>query len=245
MQNIPVTQLMQMRFLIFAALIVATPCAAATAPFYGLAQAKDGDSLMIDDREVRLFGIDAPEWDQTCKRAGKQWSCGQEAASQLSKLVTGKQARCVAVDTDEHGRTVARCTVGTVDVNRQMVSNGYAIAYRRYSLDYVSAEASAKAAKRGIWAGTFEMPSDVRHAAEEQPAKSVRSKTARSTPTVSSLRSSPQPSGNCVIKGNRNSRGEWIYHMPGMPFYARTNPEEMFCTEAEARAAGYRRAKVR
>ena len=223
-----------------------TSCAAAELSFSGLAQAKDGDSLMVGQREVRLFGIDAPEWDQSCTRAGKPWACGQEAAAQLSKLVTGKDVGCVAVDTDDHGRTVARCTVGTVDVNRQIVSNGYAIAYRRYSLDYVSAEASAKAAKRGIWAGTFEMPSDVRHAAEEQPAKPARSKSARSsTPTVSSLRSSDQPSGNCVIKGNRNSRGEWIYHMPGMPYYARTNPEEMFCTEAQAKAAGYRRARVR
>lgn len=228
----------------FSAFAACTPAAAAP-PFYGLAQAKDGDSLMVGNREVRLFGIDAPEWGQTCTRAGKSWACGHAAADQLAKLVTGKQVRCIAIDTDDHGRTVARCTVGTVDVNRQMVSNGYALAYRRYSLDYVSAEASAKAAKRGIWAGTFEMPSEVRHAAEEQADKPVRRQPRpRRTPPDSSPPSSPQPSGGCAIKGNRGSNG-WIYHLPGMPFYGRTNAEEMFCGEADARAAGYRRAKVR
>ena len=236
---------MRPTFLTAILLLACTP-AAAEPPYFGLAQAKDGDSLMVGQREVRLFGIDAPEWDQSCTRAGKSWGCGQAAAQQLSKLVTGKQVRCVAVDTDDHGRTVARCTIGTLDVNRQMVSNGYAIAYRRYSLDYVSAEASAKAAKRGIWAGTFAMPSDVRHAEEpQQAAKPARSRSGRSSaPRVSSLRSSPQPSGDCRIKGNRGSNG-WIYHLPGMPFYGRTSAEQIFCSEAEARAAGYRRAKVR
>lgn len=35
------------------------------------------------------------------------------------------------------------------------------------------------------------------------------------------------------------------HHVPGMPYYARTNAEEMFCSEAEAKAAGYRRARAR
>ena len=227
------------RTLLALALTACTPAAAA-APFYGVAQAKDGDSLMVGNREVRLFGIDAPEWDQSCTRAGKPWACGQAATEQLSKIVTGRQARCVAVDTDEYGRTVARCTVGVVDVNRQMVSNGYATAYRHYSLDYVSAEASAKAAKRGIWAGTFVMPSDVRHAAEDQRSAPSRHRAGRA-PVVQSI---ARASSGCTIKGNRGSNG-WIYHLPGMPFYDRTRAEQMFCSEAEAQAAGYRRAKVR
>ena len=52
-------------------------------------------------------------------------------------------------------------------------------------------------------------------------------------------------SGSCNIKGNRSRRGEWIYHVPGMPYYEQTRPEELFCSEADARAAGYRRALVR
>lgn len=56
-----------------------------------------------------------------------------------------------------------------------------------------------------------------------------------------------QSSGtNCVgkIKGNINSKGEWIYHMPGQRYYSRTDPEKWFCTEEEAKKAGFRRSKV-
>lgn len=222
------------------ALLACTPAPAAESPFTGTARAMDGDSLQVGNREVRLFGIDAPEFSQTCTRNGNPWPCGEAAADQLSKLVTGKQVRCTAVDTDTHGRTVARCTVGTTDVNRTMVATGYAIAYRHYSAAYVSAEESAKANKRGIWSGTFEMPRDVRHAMEEP--KPIR--RGGKAPNVASVRSSPSTSGGCRIKGNRGSNG-WIYHVPGMPYYERTRAEEMFCSEADAKAAGYRRAKAK
>lgn len=212
---------------------------ALAAPTYGIARSIDGDSLRVGNTEIRLFGIDAPEWDQTCQRAGKAWACGQAAAEQLSKLVTGKDVRCVAVDKDDHGRTVARCTVGGMDVNRTMVALGYAVAFRRYSSDYVSAEASAKANKRGIWAGTFSMPQAYRDAGIEPVRRSNRE---RAMPRVESVTRSS--GSGCVIKGNRGTNG-WIYHVPGMPYYAQTRAEETFCSEAAAQAAGYRRAKVR
>src|SRR5437868_6792190 len=86
--------------------------------FSGVGHAKDGDSLTVGGREVRLYGIDAPEWDQTCKRDGREWACGQVAAKELAKLVTGKDVSCVAADTDQYHRTVAQCTVDGTDVNR-------------------------------------------------------------------------------------------------------------------------------
>jgi hypothetical protein len=160
----------------------------------------------------------------------------------LEKLVSGKDVSCIAVDTDAHGRTVAQCTANGVDVNRAMVASGYAVAYRHYSTAYVSAEETAKAYRRGIWAGTFEMPSEYRH---EEVVRPVQSKPRRERPVrMTSSRRSEQPSGSCLIKGNRGSLG-WIYHVPGMPYYSQTQAEEMFCTEAEAQAAGYRRAKAR
>jgi endonuclease YncB( thermonuclease family) len=224
-----------------AAVFLATGSSAESA-FFGVGQSKDGDSLMVGGREVRLFGIDAPEWDQICKRGGQDWACGQVAASELEKLVSGKDVSCIAVDTDAHGRTVAQCTANGVDVNRAMVASGYAVAYRHYSTAYVSAEETAKAYRRGIWAGTFEMPSEYRH---EEVVRPVQSKPRRERPVrMTSSRRSEQPSGSCVIKGNRGSHG-WIYHVPGMPYYSQTQAEEMFCTEAEAQAAGYRRAKAR
>ena len=57
------------------------------------------------------------------------------------------------------------------------------------------------------------------------------------------------PSTDCVIKGNISRSGEHIYHLPGQAYYDRTEissdkGERWFCTEAEARAAGWRKAKV-
>jgi hypothetical protein len=123
-----------------------------------------------------------------------------------------------------------------------MVATGYAVAYRHYSTAYVSAEQGAKVNRRGIWASNFEMPSQYRHGEFIRP---VPSKPSRADPvrmTVS--RSLPQTSGGCVIKGNRGSHG-WIYHLPGMRYYEQTRAEQIFCSEAEAQAAGYRRAGAR
>ena len=226
------------------ALALAAPAASQSVqpgmPFYGLGHSKDGDSLTVGSRQVRLFGIDAPEFDQTCNRNGERWSCGSEAADYLSRLVTGRDVRCRLVSTDQYDRAVSRCTVGTTDINAAMVESGFATAFRQYSSDYTAAEARAKAAKRGIWAGTFEAPRAYRR--EEKQARSI----ATSRPVRSQGRSNAWASRSaCVIKGNQNRRGQWIYHLPGMPYYDRTRAEQLFCSEAEAQAAGYRRAIVR
>ena len=232
-----------MRYLVLVALaafLAASPTLA-QAPVFGTGQAKDGDSLMVGDKEVRLFGIDAPEFDQTCTKDGMGWSCGASAADRLAQLVTGKNVVCSTVGADQHRRILGRCMVGATDVNRAMVASGYAVAFRRYSSDYVSAEESAKANKRGIWAGTFQMPSEYRHAGDAPVPQRPK---IREKAVASSSGWQARASDSCNIKGNRNRKGQWIYHVPGMPYYDRTRPEEVFCTEAEARAAGYRRAIV-
>jgi len=217
------------------------PASGTTATFTGVARSIDGDSLYVGDREVRLFGIDAPEYHQTCTRDGRAWACGADAAKQLSSLVTGRPVRCEQVDTDEYGRIVARCAVGGVELNRIMVLTGYAIAYRHYSNDYVSAEQTARTYRRGIWASTFEMASMYRHEGElirqvpQTPVRRVEPQHSRSAVTST---------GSCKIKGNRGAHG-WIYHLPGMPYYDQTHAEQWFCSEADAQAAGYRRAKAR
>lgn len=55
-------------------------------------------------------------------------------------------------------------------------------------------------------------------------------------------------SSSCDIKGNVSSSGERIYHTPGQKYYGDTvisalRGERMFCSEAEARAAGWRPAR--
>ena len=210
-------------------------------PIYGIAVAGDGDSFRIGETRFRLSGIDAPEFDQTCSRGGEQWACGQVASEQLAKLITGRDVKCVSQGTDTFGRVLAKCTAGGIDVNRAMVAAGYAVAFRRYSTDYVSAEDTARNNRRGIWSGTFEMPSEVRAASRQSAPARRPALVARSGPS----RSLASPSNSCAVKGNHSRRGEWIYHVPGMPYYEQTRPEAVFCSEAEARSAGYRRARVR
>lgn len=231
-----------MMLLLALSLAVAPP---SSTSFSGIGRAKDGDSLMVDDVEVRLFGIDAPELDQRCKKQGQEWACGREAATQLDNLLRGKTVRCEKTGTDRFGRTLARCLAGSTDLNRVMVGLGYAVAFRRYSTDYVSAEESAKVNRRGLWAGIFQMPADYRSAESAEPRREKAAPQTRKPSRAVSSNWAGRAAANCNIKGNQNRKGQWIYHMPGMPYYDQTRPEEIFCTEAEAQAAGYRRAIVK
>jgi endonuclease YncB( thermonuclease family) len=215
----------------------------AETPIYGVAQAGDGDSLTIGSERMRLFGIDAPEFDQSCRGPSGTYACGKHSADQLSSLVTGRTIRCVPVAKDQYDRTLARCYLQGTEINRVMVASGYAIAYRRYSLDYVSAEETARRNKRGLWIGTFQNPAEYRGELRGERDVSLEKRSA-TTRSQSARRATPRTARGCAIKGNHSRRGEWIYHLPGMPYYDQTRPEAIFCTEAQALAAGYRRAKV-
>lgn len=226
--------------LALAASLLAPPALAQT--LSGPAEVIDGDSLSVSGFSVRLFGIDAPEGKQTCWRDGASWRCGEEAATQLRNMIGGSPVECRGRDIDTYGRTVAVCTVGGAEINRAMVEAGWATAFRKYSQDYVAEEARAKAARRGIWSSEFTLPEDYRHALEA--AGSAAQRTTPRLTSRSNRAEAASPSG-CFIKGNRNRKGQWIYHLPGMPYYEVTRAEEMFCSEAQAQAAGYRRAIVR
>jgi endonuclease YncB( thermonuclease family) len=126
----------------------------------------DGDSIDIGRLRMRLFGIDAPELAQRCLDAiGQPYNCGETAARALQDLVRNKPLRCVSHGIDQFGRTLAVCTAGDVELNAAMVEAGNAVAYREGTLAYVPAENRAKGAKRGLWAGRFELPKDFRREA--------------------------------------------------------------------------------
>jgi len=148
--------------LILAAAVLAPP-AEAEAPIVGAASVIDGDTIEIHGTRIRLHGIDAPESRQECTRAdGTTWRCGQQAALALSDRIDRATVRCEPRDRDRYGRVVAVCFKGTEDLNRWMVESGWAVAYHKYSLDYVAEEDGARRAKLGLWAGSFEMPWDWR-----------------------------------------------------------------------------------
>lgn len=128
----------------------------------GRASVTDGDTLRINGERIRLHGIDAPEIAQTCEAGGKAWRCGQLASLALADKIGRLLVRCETFQRDRYGRAIAICRRGHIDLNRWMVQNGWALAYRRYSTDYVAAENEARDAGSGLWRGRFVPPWDWR-----------------------------------------------------------------------------------
>ena len=183
----------------------------------------DGDTftLLLPDKTqvvIRLAEIDAPERGQPY---------GNKSRQALSAAVIGRQVRVEVQTRDRYGRTVGRPYVGDLDVCAEMVEQGAAWVYREYVIDrgLFVLEKQAREAKRGLW-GTSE--------AKAMPPWEWRRQGNRNE----------APEG-CAIKGNINSKGQQIYHVPGGSSYGATQintgrGERWFCSEAEARAAGWR-----
>ena len=197
----------------------------------GQADVVDGDTLSIrgQSARIRLYGVETPEGQQTCEdAAGKRYLCGSRAADALSALI-GRNGRvsCQEEDRDRYGRIVAVCQANGREINAELIRQGWALEYKQYSDGrYSGDEAEAREAKRGLWAGKFVEPWDWR-----------RGERLSSEASTGSDR-------KCAIKGNISSSGK-IYHVPGSRSYAKTNVDESsgerwFCTEEEARAAGWR-----
>jgi len=204
----------------------------ADATLTGSARVIDGDTLEVRGTRIRLHGIDAPESAQRCRSGGQVWSCGREATRALARHIGSHPVACKERDRDRYGRVVAVCHVGDQDVNAWMVAEGWAFAYRQYSRRYLAEEMAAKAAKRGVWRGDVVPPWDWR-----------RGKRLNGTGTTMK-----RGGGRCKIKGNISKAGKRIYHMPSGRFYDQTRintsqGERWFCSESEARTAGWRRAR--
>jgi len=195
----------------------------------GVASVTDGDTLVIHGNRIRLHGIDAPEIGQFCEKDGERYRCGQQAALALAEKIGRSTIRCDRRDVDRYKRIVAVCWLGQEDLNGWMVRQGWAIAYRRYSLDYIEVEGQPKNAEIGIWAGSFIEPSKWRRGERLG---------------LSDASSSP----GCQIKGNINRNGERIYHVPGGRYHEQTRIDESrgerwFCSEGDAERAGWRRSR--
>lgn len=93
----------------------------------GRASVIDGDTLEIHGTRIRLFGIDAPESSQTCLRDGIPIRCGQQSAFALAEKIGTGPITCVKSDTDRYGRLIAICRSGYTNLNRWMVSEGWAV----------------------------------------------------------------------------------------------------------------------
>jgi len=130
-----------------------------TKPLKGKPRIVDGDTIWIGDTKIRLHGIDAPETKQECYRKnGRKYRCGVASTEALRDLIGSEPVSCKGENYDRYNRLIAVCYNGTVNLNAELVRLGWALAYRRYSKDYVSVENEAQDAKRGMWAGEFESP---------------------------------------------------------------------------------------
>jgi len=140
---------------------IATSAEAGTT-IQGVASVIDGDTIEIHGERFRIEGIDAPESSQICLNGSRQWRCGQQSAAALDHLLEHEVVACVVLGQDKYRRNLGECRMGGTDIADWMVREGWAVAYRKYSQQYVGAEEEAHQAGRNLWAGQFEAPWDYR-----------------------------------------------------------------------------------
>lgn len=196
----------------------------------GRARAIDGGHIRIGKQILRLDNIEALLPAQTCKTArGHSWRCGTSARRQLSRLVRGGTVDCTVTGTDDDGVKRTKCMKRDTDIAEQLVASGYAFANLGLFASYKTSEQQAREQKRGLWQGASERPSDVRMAQWDQAATSAPEK--------------------CPIKG-QVVRRQKLYVLPWDRGYSRVRVRERrggqwFCSEQQARAAGFERKLLR
>ena len=133
--------------------------------FSGKVSVIDGDSIIVSENEVRLFGLDAPEYRQTCFDASEnEYECGKTSRDFLVKLTNKKEAKCIYFEKDIYNRYLAKCFIGEVSINDEILKNGMAVIYdfSQASEEEIRLEDAAKSQKLGIWQGAFQLPKDYR-----------------------------------------------------------------------------------
>ena len=231
------------------AILLASPALAAGAIV------QDSHTIQLGDITYRLDGIDAPEIDQTCiDDHADPWSCGVEARDQLTKLINGRAVRCDDLGPDKLSRKrhIGVCTVDgeSTSLNQQLAKAGLAISAEPSLKVHAKDEAAAaKAGKAGLWKGCFAAPHDFRLGKKDGTliggaCRADRDKEIRAVLFPEDIAQPPA----CAIKGKLAARARFtghvgIYHLQGCRSYAGlTRPDRWFCSEADAQAAGFRRA---
>jgi endonuclease YncB( thermonuclease family) len=241
---------MTLKRLSFAVLVLLWPFAAGAADVTGVPKIREADQVQIGNARIRLGGIDAPSTDQLCLNTkGERWTCGVAARDELIKHAGGKSWTCHTRAVDRRGRTVARCTVDGEDIQKWLVSNGWALALVRISKDYEGDEKAAREAKAGMWQGAFIAPWDWRVRNKKTHILGATQPPENANAILLASASGPvAPSPDCTIKGNVNRSGECIYHTPSSRWYAKiemriSKGTRWFCSVEEAEAAGCRETR--
>lgn len=159
---------------------------------------------------IRLDGIDTPE-------RGEPFSTRAARATRV--MLLAKQVQLQGTDVDNYGRLVARIVADGVDASVQLVRDGLACHFTRYSSDATLAAAQRDSQQRGagFWAKGAPKPRCALAAMKTQAPAGVAG----------------------PFHGNTSSH---IYHAPGRPNYDCRNCSRVFATGSEAEAAGFRPA---
>ena len=130
----------------------------------------DGDTVHINSYKIRLEGIDAPEMRQKCQKESikisaiigftfyKDYNCGALSKEKLTEKINKSKIKCIYSSKDRYKRYISTCFKNRTNLNKWMVRNGYAIAYRKYSKKYIIDENFAKENKLVLWKGKFINP---------------------------------------------------------------------------------------
>lgn len=138
----------------------------------GPATVIDGSHLEVAGRRLKIYGIDAPDPDQTCEdKQGKDYPCGIEARRTLAQLVQGSEVSCQPRGPNQLNETLATCSAGQTDLAQALVAAGWALADRARTLYYEEDELKARTAKLGLWQGAFLSPLEWRNGERVTPKR--------------------------------------------------------------------------
>ncbi|MGH1573080.1 thermonuclease family protein [Methylobacterium sp. P31] len=137
--------------------------ARAAEPLRGPARVIDGGTLVVGQSRVSLFGIAAPDADQTCSDAqDRPYACGRDAARTLADHIGGATVACQPREGRAGGAIVALCRIGDEDLGAWMVARGLALPDREAAPGYAAAADRAWGRRIGLWSGVFQDPAERR-----------------------------------------------------------------------------------
>ena len=159
------------RLALLALALSALTMPAAAEPLIGRASVIDADTIEMHGKRIRLEGIDAPESRQICTVQGERIPCGRRAAFFLADMIGERPVTCSPDGLDRYRRVLAHCTVDGADIGSALVRAGWALAFTRYSREYVADEETARRVGAGLWAMEFIAPWEWRAAGRRTPQR--------------------------------------------------------------------------